>query len=160
MKKLMKVIDTVEEKFMVYSFLFTVALVFIQVCMRAFVNDSLPWSEELARYLFIWQCWVGVSFAQRSEKHIRIEILPSKLSEKGRARLDVLQMVITLMIVVFLIVYGVIMVQFLIGAGTRSSALQMPMYLVYIAMPLSCAVYGIRLIGKLVNMAKGKEEVV
>ncbi len=156
-KSLMVLINTVEEKFLVYSFLLSVVLIFMQICMRAFLNNSLPWSEELARYLFIWQCWVGVSFAQRENKHIRIEVLWNALPERGRKWLDLFQMVLTLAIVVFLIYYGIQMILFLMAANTTSSAMKIPMWIVYTAMPLSCAVYGLRLVLRAVDLLRGKE---
>ena len=46
--------------------LFTVmfALVLAQVVARKFL-DPLVWSDELARYLFIWVCFLGWIIASR-----------------------------------------------------------------------------------------------
>ena len=74
--------NRVEEGFLVYSFAFSLALVFIQVCFRE-AGHSLSWSEEIARYLFIWQCWISVSLAERSKVHIRIFMVTKNLPKKG-----------------------------------------------------------------------------
>lgn len=152
MKKIWYYIDLIEARFMAYSLLLTVILVFIQVCMRAFRN-SLPWSEELARYIFIWQCWLGISFAERGGKHIRIEMLPSRLSPKGQRILDVIQTLLSAAMTLFLLLYGSYMVWFLIQEGTTSSALHLPMSIVYLSMPVSCLLYLLRVIRKLTHLA-------
>ena len=155
MKKVWKIIDLIEERFMAFSLLLTVILVFLQVCMRAFGN-SLPWSEELARYIFIWQCWLGVSFAEKDGKHIRIELLFNKLSPKGQKALDIIQILITSGIVIFLIVYGGYMVSFMTAQGTTSSILRVPLSLIYLSMPVSCALYLVRIISRLSYLITGR----
>ena len=57
---LKKLWDNLEEYILVYSMMFSVALVFVQVIMRYVFSNSLSWSEELARYLFLWQIWQPV----------------------------------------------------------------------------------------------------
>ena len=36
-------------------------LIFVQVIMRYVLQSSLSWSEELARYLFIWMAYFAIS---------------------------------------------------------------------------------------------------
>ena len=43
--------------------------------MRTIFNYSLSWTEELSRYIFIWQTWLGTSIALKYKQHIRVEIL-------------------------------------------------------------------------------------
>ena len=63
-KVLVTIWNKIEEYFLVYSLILMVALVFIQVIMRYIFNNSLSWSEELVRYIFIWQIWLGASLNQ------------------------------------------------------------------------------------------------
>ncbi|MCL2601411.1 MAG: TRAP transporter small permease subunit, partial [Treponema sp.] len=48
---------------------FMVIILFIQVIMRRVFNNSLFWSEELARYMFIWLVYLGISHGARLRKH-------------------------------------------------------------------------------------------
>lgn len=159
-KNVLSVIDWIEEKFLVYSFLFTVVMVFIQVVMRYVFNSSLSWSEELCRYLFICQCWISVSFAERTEMHIRITVLTGRLGAKAKLVIEYLVIVLTVSMAVFLVVYGIKMVLFLIAAKTASTALHIPMYIVYTAMPIGCAMYSVRLIRKAIRLITKKEVIV
>ena len=66
-----------EEYLLVGSLVFSVLLVFLQVVMRTVFKNSLSWSEELARYLFIWQTWLGVSIAFKEDEHIKVTLIYS-----------------------------------------------------------------------------------
>lgn len=47
--------NNLEEYLLVVSLVINVLLVFLQVIMRTVFKNSLTWSEELSRYIFIWQ---------------------------------------------------------------------------------------------------------
>ena len=55
MKKLIKALNKTEEVVLVAMFALMVAIIFIQVIMRYVFQNSLYWSEELGKFLFIWQ---------------------------------------------------------------------------------------------------------
>lgn len=59
MKKVIGFYNSLEAHLLVISLAFTTLLIFVQVVMRYVFNNSLSWSEELARYVFIWQIWLG-----------------------------------------------------------------------------------------------------
>ncbi|WP_296972116.1 TRAP transporter small permease [Tepidanaerobacter sp. EBM-38] len=48
-------------------------LIFVQVIMRYVFSNSLSWSEELARYVFIWLIYLGISYGAKIRKHIKID---------------------------------------------------------------------------------------
>jgi len=50
-------------------------VIFMQVISRYVLKSSLAWSEELARYLFIWITFVGGMVAARKHQHIGMEIV-------------------------------------------------------------------------------------
>lgn len=68
----MEWLDLAEQSLMVILLSFLVIVGFIQVFSRFVLKMPVDWSEELARFLFIWFCWVGYSFAVRDFYHIRI----------------------------------------------------------------------------------------
>ena len=65
--------NNLEEYLLVVSLVINVLLVFLQVIMRTVFKNSLTWSEELSRYIFIWQIWLGASIAL---KYMSISELP------------------------------------------------------------------------------------
>ena len=147
-----------EEKILVFSFAFSLALIFVQVCFRE-VGYSLSWSEELARYLFIWQCWIAVSLAERDKVHIRIFMLTKNFPQKARLVIEILVNIGVIAINVFFIYWGIQMVLFLMNAGTLATATRIPMWIIYLAMPLGSLTYSMRLAGNVVRLVTGKQEV-
>ena len=56
MKKVFMLLDKhLEEILLVFGTMVMILLIFYQVVMRRCFNSSIAWSEELARYIFIWQ---------------------------------------------------------------------------------------------------------
>jgi TRAP-type C4-dicarboxylate transport system permease small subunit len=64
-------------------FIFMCALVLGQVFARK-VLDPLVWSEELARYVFIWVCFLGWVIASRNRSHIAADFLFTRVSPRVR----------------------------------------------------------------------------
>ena len=107
---------------------------FMQVVWRYVLEASLYWSEELLRYMYVWVIFLGTSVAIRSRLHVSIDAFVSLL--KGRPRY-VVKTVIRLFSVAFFALVVVIGVQFTLhNLGQVSPAVQLPMSVAYVAMPL------------------------
>jgi TRAP-type C4-dicarboxylate transport system permease small subunit len=55
----------------------------MQIVWRYLLQHSLSWSEELARYLFVWVIALGAALALKSNSHIKldlvVELLPRRM---------------------------------------------------------------------------------
>lgn len=114
----------------------------------------------MARYIFIWYTWLGTSLAFRNRKHIRIEILSDFLNAKHKLFLELVVSVLWLSFMGFLAYKGIEVVGVLRNSGQRSAALEIPMYIAYLAVPCGCIVMLIRLSGYVLDIMKkinGKE---
>jgi TRAP-type transport system small permease protein len=58
--------------------------VLAQVVFRYVFNNPLTWSEELARYLFIWCAFLGWIIASRHDGHLAMTYLAQRLPPPGR----------------------------------------------------------------------------
>ncbi len=59
-------------------------VVFLQFFSRYVMNDSIGWTEEIARYLLIGVTFVGAIIATRKGSHIAIELLYAWLPPEPR----------------------------------------------------------------------------
>jgi len=51
------------------------ASILVQVFCRYVLNDSLPWSEELARYLMVWMTFLTLPVVSRTKQHAALDII-------------------------------------------------------------------------------------
>lgn len=80
MAKLGRLLDLGEFWFIVLACTGIVVLVFAGVLSRFVFAYPMAWSEELARYLFLWAALVGAASACRNNQHGGIPLLVHKLS--------------------------------------------------------------------------------
>jgi C4-dicarboxylate transporter, DctQ subunit len=144
MNMILKKYDKAEEYVLIGSLVLTATLVFIQVIMRYVFNASLSWSEELTRYIFIWQIWLGASIGLRDKKHIRVEVIQSVLKPNMALLMDILANLIWMAACTYFVYNGFQLVFDLIQKNSVSTALRIPLWTVYAALPVSCFVIVIR----------------
>ena len=161
-KKLVNAYNQLEEKVLVISLIFTVCLIFLQVVMRYVFNNSFSWSEELARYVFIWQCWLGTSLAFREKRHIKITIIEDALkSEKAKAWFRQIGHITMIIFCVIVVKYGWDVCSAQIQLGRVSAGTKIPMWILYLCLPFSNLVVMLRIIGESVSdllISLGKKE--
>jgi TRAP-type transport system small permease protein len=84
------------EDWLAFALFWTLAfVVFLQFFTRYVLNDSLAWTEEIARYLLMTVTFVGAGMAMRRMTHIHVEFLfvymPRKLARALSTFVDVLR---------------------------------------------------------------------
>jgi TRAP-type C4-dicarboxylate transport system permease small subunit len=108
-------------------------LIAVQVFMRYVLNNSLSWSEELARYIFIWLIYLGISYGATIMRHIRIEAALSLYPKRIRPYIVILGDVLFFLFAVYVsyVSYGnVVRIRIM---GQDSPGLGLPMWCVYAA---------------------------
>jgi TRAP-type C4-dicarboxylate transport system permease small subunit len=119
-----------EEYLLMFLSVFTVVVIFSQVVMRYLFNNSLTWSEEIARYAFIWMIYIGVSYGVKRNAHLAVDILPIMFKEKGKLMFAIIADFFFLVFTIIVTIYGLD----IIAKITReSAALEIPMSYVYAA---------------------------
>jgi len=118
-------------------------VVFLQVLFRYLLRQPLFWSEELPRYLLIWMSFLAAAVAQKQDAHINITLCLAPLSARARRLLKILTDAVILAFLWILIYSGGLVTS--ITAHHRSTALQLPMGLVYAALPVGAILMSVYL---------------
>ena len=109
-----------------------------QVFTRYIVGTPSSFTDELARYLMIWVGILGAAYVSGKNMHVAITVLPSKLSASNQKKLA---RIVSLLIIAFalfgLIIGGLRLVYITYLLEQRSPALQIPLALVYLVLPIS-----------------------
>ena len=158
MKKFLQKYDKFEEYLLIGTLVFNVLLIFSQILMRIIFNYSLSWTEELSRYIFIWQTWLGTSIALKYKQHIRVEILINFLKKiKNKKKLEVLVNLIWISFSIFLLYAGILLSKSMIARNVLSSGMRIPLVFTYSCLPISSLIVLIRLINDTINLIKKEE---
>lgn len=157
-KRIGSIYNYAEEILLVVCIITMVLVVFLQVIMRYVFNNSLSWSEELARMIFIWASWIGISFGQKRGEHIKIILLTDNL--RGKAKLIVLFIadICTLAILIVLIIKGYEVMEKISMLGAKSPALYIPKWVPYASIPISCGLMATRVVKEMVTRFMRKEK--
>lgn len=62
--------------------------VIVQVVLRYFFGDPTTWSDELARYLFVWCAFIGWVIAARRRSHLGIAIVAERSPPRVKAAIQ------------------------------------------------------------------------
>jgi C4-dicarboxylate transporter DctQ subunit len=121
---------------MVASMVVATVLIGTQVVLRYGFNASITWAEEFTRYAIVWMSFIGAGMGVRASAHITVDLLPAVLPERARAHLRRAMAVAGIGFGLVVAWLGTVLVLRASEAGQVSPALEAPMYLVYLAIPL------------------------
>jgi TRAP-type C4-dicarboxylate transport system permease small subunit len=106
-----------------------VLVTFTQVLFRYVFHLSLAWSEELARYLFLWLASLTAAYAFKTRSHFALRFLVNALNKKFQ---KIVQTLVVFIISAFLLVFIWKAIEFTIRMSKKvSPSLQMSMAVPY-----------------------------
>ena len=106
MNKIKRGLDTTLAWFCVVLFAVLVVDVTWQVFTRVVLNDPSGWSEELAKYLFIWLGLFGSAFVFGERGHIVVDFAAAQLPGAVQHWIGVLMQLVILAFASLVLVYG------------------------------------------------------
>ncbi len=131
-------IDAVLGNILVVIMAIMVLNVLWQVFTRFVTGNPSSFTDELARYLMIWIGVLGAAYVSGRNLHVAIDILPTRSTEKTQKWLRAIVTVLVILFVFFAFVIGgsrLVYISYVLGQ--QSPALQLPLSVVYIIIPIS-----------------------
>jgi TRAP-type transport system small permease protein len=123
------------EVILVLSVAILVAPVSLQIIAR--YTGLIPayiWTEEMARFLFIWSIMIGAMIGVRESSHFEVDVWPD-LSRRAEALVRILARLGVLVLAIVLVFAGIEFTRF---AWYRTSELaDLPLWLIHVAWPVA-----------------------
>jgi len=138
LKKFSKILLKLQENMGVFLIFLMVLLLSAQVFSRYILKNPLGWTEELARFVFIWSIFVGAVIAAKDRQHIRVETFQKYFSDSMNTSIEIF---VNVSIVLFFIYIIPPAFRYALYAyHMKSVASEISMFFVYISLPL-CSVF-------------------
>ncbi len=144
MKRLMTWLSRFDQAILLVLLALLVVVVFLQVASRFVFKLPIEWSEEMARFIFIWFCWLGCSFATCSYHHIRItahfRIMPTRLALWLLRLGDVLWIAFNLVV----LLGGILYLDSILEFPYRAMITDINMFWIFLPIPVIFLVFTLR----------------
>lgn len=128
-------------------------LVAAQVFFRYVLNQSLFWSEEMARFLMVWLTFLGASCAYYRRVNPGVDFLYSKMSPLFRKLSSLTTHLVSMGLFLVMIIYGAQFAYFV--RMQISPALQIPKWIVLVIIPVSGLILMFHALTFLIEELKG-----
>lgn len=144
-EQLARVVTKIEEVLLAGGILGIAGLTIANVLTRTLFGHSLVFAEEISRFLIIVVTFLGLGYAAAQGRHIRMTAIYDQVPERSR---KALRMFITGTTALLLFYFGYLSVRYAVGTvrelGSVSPALSVPLWIVYLAVPLGFVLAGIQ----------------
>lgn len=131
-----------------------VALAFVNVIARYVFDSSLTWASELTIYIFLWSTFFGAAYCFKQDAHISVTLILEKLSPTTAKVLLLASHIITLTFLLAVSYYGYEYVVFVWELDEMSVDLEIPMWIVYLVIPIAFLFAGYRVAEKIYEIIK------
>ena len=125
------------EEFLSPFFLLCMSVIIIfQVANRYMFTYAMDWPEELGRYFFLFAVYQGTSYAEMRGRHLEITIMRTVFKGRFDLPLQLVAKIGGLAFCVIMTIWGAQMVMFVHESGQLAPAMQIPMFLIYLCVPI------------------------
>ncbi len=141
MRKYSKLLDIVQK---IYKVLIIIAMailsvtIIVSVFWRYVLDNPIVWTEQLARFMFVWAIMLGIPVYYRNGLATYLDLVVDKLAEKTR---KIVSIAMDACVGLFGIFYGYASLIYIIQSGsTKFQGLGCPSGVVY-ASELACSIF-------------------
>jgi C4-dicarboxylate transporter DctQ subunit len=144
----LKFLDHLEEWLITFLMGAATLLIFVAVIHRYLSGMAIPgvqdflltlnlsWAQELCIYMFIWMAKIGAAYGVRTGIHVGVDVLINVLSEQWRKRFIIFGLLAGAAFTGIVGTFGVRFIWELYHTEQVSADLELPMWLVYMGLPI------------------------
>ena len=130
-------IDKVERWILTAIFAEAIVVGFMQVVCRFVLKASLPWSEELLRFSFIWLTYMAASMGIVRGTHADVRVVVDRLPMPAQKALNIFREVATLAFCFIIFRFSIDIIVLQVTRGQVSTAMKIPMFIPYSGITVS-----------------------
>jgi C4-dicarboxylate transporter DctQ subunit len=165
----MKFLDHLEEWFIAFLMAAATLIIFVAVIHRyasglpiPLVQDFLlrlntSWAQELTIYLFVWMAKFGAAYGVRTGIHVGVDVLINRLNTPLKKKFILFGLLAGASFTGIIAALGADFVFELSGTSSTSEVLELPIWIVYLAIPLGSSLMCFRFLQVSWNFARGGE---
>jgi C4-dicarboxylate transporter DctQ subunit len=165
----MKFLDHLEEWFIAFLMAAATLIIFVTVIHRYASGLPIPviqdfllrlntsWAQELTIYLFVWMAKFGAAYGVRTGIHVGVDVLINRLNTPLKKKFILFGLLAGASFTGIIAALGADFVIELSGTSSTSEVLELPIWIVYLAIPLGSSLMCFRFLQVSWNFARGGE---
>ncbi len=150
-------IATFERIVLSYGVLIMAANSIANVIGRFIFGQSIYFSMELNAFLMVLITFIGLGYAARQGRHIRMSAIYDELPDTGRKALMITISLVTAALMFILAYYSVSYVHRLFELGKVTPSLRVPLWITYLWVPIGFVITGIQYLLTVYQNLRSKE---
>jgi len=160
--KIWKVIDKLSEvslKFSALLLLVVIVATWYQVFARI-SHISTKGIVELGGYLLTWISFLGIAYGLRKGRHIRVDIIYEHVSKRIQTIFLIIGNSICVVFSLIITWEGIKLIRMFYEIKEYSLSLHIPLYMVYIGMPIGMIIFAVEAIREIVLAVQKKSYII
>jgi C4-dicarboxylate transporter DctQ subunit len=162
----MKVLDHLEEWIIATLMGLATVVIFISVVHRYMSGFDIPvlqdwlikintsWSQELCIYMFVWMAKFGAAYGVRTGIHVGVDVLVNRMDQRWNARFVIFGLLAGALFTGIVGTLGANFVWEMSHTDQTSADMEVPMWIVYLAVPLGSYLMCFRFLQVLVQFVR------
>ncbi len=157
-KKIGADLTKIENTVVIIVFIVMLASSFAQVVNRNIIQAPIGWFEELSRYMQVYLCLLATELGLRDGTQMAITAVTDRFHGKARKALRIIAKVIVLVFTFILFSQSITILQKQMSTHQTSPGLHVPMWIPYLALPISFCIASITQLFILIGIFTEKPE--
>ncbi len=165
----MKLLDHLEEWLIALLMGAATLVIFVAVIHRYASGMAIPglqdwllrmntsWAQELTIYMFVWMAKFGAAYGVRTGIHVGVDVLVNRLRTPMKRKFILFGLLAGATFTGIIAALGADFVYELSDTSSTSEVLELPIWIVYLAIPVGSALMCLRFLQVAWNFARGGE---
>ena len=153
-----KIVDTLTACGALIGGIFTgimTVIVGYAVVGRYILNRPIGWSEEIAMYLMVWAVFLGAAYTLKEDAHIGVDVVVERLRPRLKKAFRIFHYCVGVIIFSIFFYKGIQMVALSIKMNALSMAIDFPLYIAHLSVPVGSVILILQCLSKLLGLRDG-----